>query len=363
MDDSVAKVQSSASSGRSATRLLRYPLRSATKSKEEKPPLVDSSNSSAHNRGKLASSVSKSVSVLDLSDKKAAAKPPRRLSVPSKPTTGPAPRTIGNITPISETRAKRSASKHGKSSDTPVSDVSKSSSRKKFSVLSSASYWLSQIKLSESAAKHSISLGFFKLALEAGCEPMQRMRDELKSYVHSHNLCEHGEPLRELFDSYEISEKFEQSNVTDTGSQMPGEGNNSSDGDVSSRSSVTDSEKPKPKALDIDVDVNCQVEKLNQVEKPNNETPQMNDSLKRSRRSVNKNVTSAKSPSEVPNYSTRKKPQNPTKQDVAKKGKVMKQGKKSAPGEGPLNTPPEVSLQENKENMAAKMEEIGSTDV
>ncbi|CAI9787260.1 unnamed protein product [Fraxinus pennsylvanica] len=358
MDDSVAKVQSSASSGRSATRLLRYPLRSANKSKEEKPPLVDSSNSSAHNRGKLASSVSKSVSVLDLSDKKVAAKPPRRLSVPSKPTASPAPRTIGNITPISETRAKRSASKHGTSSDTPVSDVSKSSSRKKFSVLSSASYWLSQIKLSESAAKHSISLGFFKLALEAGCEPLQRMRDELKSYVHSHNLCELGEPLRELFDSYEISEKFEQSNVSDTGSQMPGEGNNSSDGDVSYPSSVTDSEKPKPKALDIDVDVNCQ------VKKPNKETPQMNDSLKRSRRSVNKNVTSAKSPSEVQNHSTQKKPQKPTKQDVTKKGKVMKQGKKSDPGEGPLNTPPEVSLQENKENMAAsQMEEIGSTDV
>ncbi|XP_022852667.1 uncharacterized protein LOC111374248 [Olea europaea var. sylvestris] len=359
MDDSVAKVQSSAASGRSATRLLRYPLRSATKSKEEKPPLVDSSNSSAHERGKLASSVSKSVGVLDLSDKKAAAKPPRRLSVPSKPTASPAPRTIGNITPISETRAKRSAGKHDKSSDTPVSDVSKSSSRKKFSVLSSASYWLSQIKLSESAAKHSISLGFFKLALEAGCEPVQRMREELKSYVHCHNLCELGEPLKELFDSYEISEKFDQSNVSDTGSQMPGEGNNSSDGDVSS-SSVTDSEKPKPKlkALDIDADVDCQ------IKKPNKETSQMNDSVKRSRRSVHKNVTSAKSPSEVQNRSTQKKPQKPLKQDVAKKGKVMKQGKKSAPGEGPLSTPPEESLQENKENMAAsQMEEIESTDV
>ncbi|KAL2464444.1 putative muscle M-line assembly protein unc-89-like [Forsythia ovata] len=43
----------------SASKLLRYPLRSATKPKEEKPPLVDSSNSSAHKRGKLASSVRK----------------------------------------------------------------------------------------------------------------------------------------------------------------------------------------------------------------------------------------------------------------------------------------------------------------
>ncbi|KAL2520964.1 DPH4-like protein [Forsythia ovata] len=76
-----------------ASKLLRYPLRFATKPKEEKPPLVDSSNSSAHKREKLASSVSKSVGVLDLSDKKPA-KPPRRQSVSSKPTASPAPRTI-----------------------------------------------------------------------------------------------------------------------------------------------------------------------------------------------------------------------------------------------------------------------------
>ncbi|KAL2529354.1 uncharacterized protein Fot_21955 [Forsythia ovata] len=81
---------------------LRYLLRSATKSKEGKPPLVDFSNSSAHKRGKLTSSVSKSVGVLDLSDKKPV-KPPIRLSVSSKLTARPAPRTIGNITLKSET--------------------------------------------------------------------------------------------------------------------------------------------------------------------------------------------------------------------------------------------------------------------
>ncbi|KAL2487977.1 uncharacterized protein Fot_41269 [Forsythia ovata] len=80
---------------RSASKLLRYLLRSATKPKEGKPPLVDSSNSSAHKRGKLASSVSKSVGVLDLSDKKPV-KPPIRLSVSSKLTASPAPRTIGD---------------------------------------------------------------------------------------------------------------------------------------------------------------------------------------------------------------------------------------------------------------------------
>ncbi|KAL5057526.1 hypothetical protein RYX36_029130 [Vicia faba] len=53
---------------------------------------------------------------------------------------------------------------------TPVSDILRSTAWK-FSLLSSASYWLNQIKLSDSAAKHRISLGFFKLALESGYEP------------------------------------------------------------------------------------------------------------------------------------------------------------------------------------------------
>ncbi|KAK4394434.1 hypothetical protein Sango_1597700 [Sesamum angolense] len=170
MEDSAAKDhQSSARAGRSTSRLLRYPLRSATRSREEKPSVADSNTDSATKRGRPASTVSKSVGILDLSGKEKSAKPPRRLSVPSKSNATPAPKSFGNITPISEARTKRSAGNQGKS-DTPRSDVSRSSNRKKFSVLSSASYWLSQIKLSESAAKHLISLGFFKLALEAGCE-------------------------------------------------------------------------------------------------------------------------------------------------------------------------------------------------
>lgn len=116
-------------------------------------------------RGRPASSVSKSVGVLDLSGKDKPAKPPRRLSIPNKSTATPAPKLGGNITPISEARSRRSVK-----SETPASDASRLTSRKKFSILSSESYWLSQIKLSEAAGKHSVSLGFFKLALEAGCE-------------------------------------------------------------------------------------------------------------------------------------------------------------------------------------------------
>ena len=119
-------------------------------------------------RGRATPSVSKSVGVLDLSKEKSA-KPPRRLSIPTKSTVTPSPKLVGTITPISEARTKKSTNGQGKS-DTPLSDASRAATRRRFNVLSSASYWLSQIKLSESASMHSVSLGFFKLAFEAGCE-------------------------------------------------------------------------------------------------------------------------------------------------------------------------------------------------
>ncbi|KAL3845981.1 hypothetical protein ACJIZ3_003384 [Penstemon smallii] len=347
MEDPAVKDQSSASD-RSTSRLLRYPLRSAAKAKEEKQPLADSSNSaSALKRGKAASSVSKSVGVLDVSGKEKSAKPPRRFSIPSKSNASPAPKPFGNITPISE--AKRTTGTQGKS-DTPVSDISKSSNRKKFCVLSSASYWLSQIKLSESAAKHSISLGFFKLALDAGCEPIQRMSDELRSYVNRYNLSELGEVIKELFEGYKISENTEQSQV----SQVPAEGNQLSDDDIgSSSSSVTDAEKLKPKTLDVGAD------EIHQVKKPISKTSKKGDSAKKTRIST-KNAASLKSGSEVRGRSTQKKPRKPIKQEPSKK-----QGKKTtAPEEVPIKAEPEEALQENKENMdAPQIEESTLADV
>ena len=96
---------------------------------------------------------------------------------------------------------------------TSVSDILRSTARK-FSLLSSASYWLNQILLSESAAKHRISLGFFKLALEAGCEPFKKLQDELKSYLRRHQLDEHGELVKELVERYSIAEIIEQHQVS-----------------------------------------------------------------------------------------------------------------------------------------------------
>ncbi|KAL6541367.1 hypothetical protein OROHE_011075 [Orobanche hederae] len=369
MEECAAKDQSSAS-GRSTSRLLRYPLRSVTRPKEEKMPLSDSSNSnSATKRGRVPSSVSKSLSVLDLSGKEKTSKPPRRLSVPSKSNGTPAPKSVGTITPISETRAMRSAFSQGKS-DTPVSDVSKSSTRKKFSTLSSASYWLSQIKLSESAAKHSVSLGFFKLALESGCEgsqnvqPIQRMSHELKSYIRRHDLPELGESVKELFEGYKISESYETSQVSGKCSQVASEGggqfSDDNDDDVkSSSSSITDAEKVvKPKSLDINAN-----DESGQVK---NAVTEKDDSAKTTTKtSAPKRAASSTSASEVQVRSVQKKHQKPTKQEPAQdKKKVKKLGKKkSACEEGPLNSPPQEALEENKENtVASERAEVGSTE-
>uniref|UniRef100_A0A6V7QQD5 Uncharacterized protein n=1 Tax=Ananas comosus var. bracteatus TaxID=296719 RepID=A0A6V7QQD5_ANACO len=180
---------------------LRYPLRSA----------------------KPYSAVSQSVSVLDLSGKDKSAKPPRRLSIPTKTATGPRPAPIGSVTPTSQTRNVRSDGQE--KSDTPASDVSRSASRRKFSTLSSVSYWLTQIKLAEASSKHSVSLGFFKLALESGCEPLDRMREELKAYVTRHDLGNELESsVKDLLQIYNILEDFEQLKVSETCSKLPKEG-------------------------------------------------------------------------------------------------------------------------------------------
>ncbi|MFS7968889.1 hypothetical protein Hanom_Chr09g00802781 [Helianthus anomalus] len=62
------------------------------------------------------------------------------------------------------------------------------------------------IYLSKAAGKHQLSLGFFKLALDAGCENVQLLKDELKSYACRHNL---GESAKEVFDDYGIQESIE----------------------------------------------------------------------------------------------------------------------------------------------------------
>ncbi|XP_039142832.1 uncharacterized protein LOC120280155 [Dioscorea cayenensis subsp. rotundata] len=245
---------------------LRYPLRSATKLKEEKQAMAGekSGGSSATRRGRPKSEVSKSVSVLDLSGKDKIAKVPGRLSFPSK--SSPRPATSGSVTPISEARTRRTNTL-GKS-ETPLSNVSRSSGQRRFNVLSSVSYWLTQIKLSESAGKHSISLGFFKLALEAGCEHIQRLREELKSYACRYNLVsELGESVKDLMQSYNILEEFEKLSISGSCSESPRDGGmHVSDEDVHN-SNTTKTGNLKPKLVNSDALGIRESNKLNTVHK------------------------------------------------------------------------------------------------
>ncbi|GFZ03631.1 hypothetical protein Acr_16g0002550 [Actinidia rufa] len=353
MEDSVKDLSFAPGNIAKTSSKLRYPLRSATKSKEEKPAAAELSNPSAAKRGRPASSVSKSVSVLDLSGKDKLGKPPRRLSIPVKSTVSPVPRSVGTISPISEARAKRSVNSQTKN-DTPVSDVSKSSNRRKFSVLSSASYWLSQIKLSESAAKHTISLGFFKLALEAGCEPLQKMRDELKSYARRYNLAELGENAEALFESYNISESFEQLQVSETCSHVNAEGTRSSDDDARSSSSVTGTRKLKPKSLNTDAMTQASPPTIEPAKK---DAAQKDNPRTKPRRSLNKNSANTKAPSEVAVSSMSKKSQKPSKQDFNKdKDKIKKQGKKAVCQQGSANPLPTERTTSRKQRKHGKVQ-------
>ncbi|XP_050379022.1 uncharacterized protein LOC126796279 isoform X2 [Argentina anserina] len=343
-------------------KLLRYALRSNAKPKEEKPPAPELSNppSSASKSGRPASNVSRSVSVLDLSGKVKPVKPARRLSTPNKVARStPVPKLGGNITPVSEARLRRYVK-----SETPASDASRLTSRKKFCILSSESYWLSQIKLSEAAGKHSVSLGFFRLALEAGCEqPLQRMRDELKAYALRHKIGDHAElavPLKELFESYGVVET-EQVQVSETCSHVPDEGTRSSDEDAKSSSSTMGSRKLKPKSLNTDA---AQVSPdKNKVKK---EIPHKSIPATRTRASVAKKSST---PGPVSDSGTRgstaKKPQKPIKQEDENERDRKKQGNKSAVEQGSLSpTSTQQAVNENKENEdAVSMEEVSLTEV
>ncbi|RDY11369.1 hypothetical protein CR513_03981, partial [Mucuna pruriens] len=350
-----------ASSGNTAKlRIQKYMLRSSTKSKEEKSSTPDCSNPSETKRGRSASSsVSKSVSVIDFSgkDKSGSAKPPRRLSIPAKAsaTCSSRPKVGANITPISETRPGRSAFGQGKSK-TPISDISKTSTRMKLNLLTSASYWLNQIKLSESTAKHSISLGFFKLALEAGCEPLGSMQEGLKSYVSRHKLDDLGETVKALLESYNISENMEQLQVSETISHVPEEGARSSDDDVHSSSSTMGTRKLKPKCLNID-----STQLTPAAESTKKETCQKSNPGSRLRRNSSTNTTTPRPALNSGNNNRLvKKSEKPSKQEPSKeKGMVKRQGKKSDVKEVAVSTP-----KGNKENMdVLTTEEISVTEV
>ncbi|XP_021761664.1 uncharacterized protein LOC110726493 [Chenopodium quinoa] len=357
MEEPLKIQQSSASAAKSK---LRYPLRSASKSKDQtnkSPEIANNSSSAASKRGRNPNT-SKSVSVLELSGKNTekAAKPPRRLSIPAKSSVSPRQKAASNITPISEARSKRFGNGPERCV-TPLSDVSRSSTRRKFNILSSASYWLSQIKLSESAAKHSISLAFFKLALEAGCEPMQRLREELKSYVQRHNLAELGETIRSLFEGYEIAETFEQLQESVTCSHVPEDATTVSGEDAQSNSSTAATKKLKPKSLNTDT----QASSAKASSKKEN-VPSIVTVIKT--RASNRDPAKPKLVTESEGNNIKKKVQKPGKQELNGE-KIMKQDEKPVSEEVTANAlDMEETLEGNKENMdAPHMGEVSATEV
>ncbi|KAK4795036.1 hypothetical protein SAY86_013030 [Trapa natans] len=339
MEESV-KEQSSVSGNEGKTKLQRYALRSAAKMKVEK---VEPAKSSASRRARPPSAVSKSVGVLDLSSKDNPAKSPRRLSVPAKSNTSSSTRLASTITPILEARARRSANSQGKS-ETPLSDVSRSSSRRKFCALSSASYWLQQIKLSETAAKHSISLGFFKLALEAGCE-LQKLREELKRYAKRHGLLELKETLKELFNMYNIVEYAEKLQVSETCSHVPEEGTRSSDDGVGSSTSTTRARKIKPKSLNNDVAFSqLATEQTTEILKKN--------AVTKLRKPAISSSASSRNIPDVRAMKMQNKGQKPTKEgSETEKEKIKRQREELATQEGAAL--PVQDVIENKENLDA----------
>ncbi|WJX89975.1 hypothetical protein P8452_71923 [Trifolium repens] len=373
MEEVIINQQSSVDvSGNSASAkptLQRYPLRSSNKLKEQKPDASDSINRSQSKRGRNTPNVSKSVGVLEFSgkEKSSSAKPPRRLSIPVKASATPSPKAVGNTTPISETRSRRSGSGQGSQTriPTPVSEIFRSSARMKFSLLSSASYWLNQIKLSESAAKHNISLGFFKLALEAGCEPFQKLQDELKSYLcrHQPELTQLGEQVKELRESYNIAEIIEQSQVSESISQMPEEGTRSSDDEVHFSSSTLATGNLTPKCLNTDSpqlstppapiidspkkDTIQSSPPAPVIESTKKDTSQKKNLGSKLRENLRMNSANSKPATDSVNRRSVKRSEKPSKPETIKSG-VKKHGRKAGVKEVPVS--PTTSAGE-KENM------------
>lgn len=155
------------------------------------------------------------------------------------------------------------------------------------------------------------------------------MRDELKSYVQRHNLAELGQPVKELLESYGISENSEQLQVSEICcSQAPEEGTRSSDDDVHSSSSVTRNRKLKPKSLDTTTNA-TQVSPVKESAK----NTRIDHQGRRTRGSWNRNFADVKSGSVTAGRNTSKKSQKPIKQE-SNDDKIKKQGERAAHEEG-----------------------------
>lgn len=157
------------------------------------------------------------------------------------------------------------------------------------------------------------------------------MRDELTSYARRHNLGEHGDLVKELFERYRIEvESAGQLQVSELCSQVPEEETRSSDDEIRSSSSTVNSQKLKPKATNTDAP------KVSSVTRSTTKnTTKINPTATRTRVSLTKNSTNSRSLPDTGSNKPVKKPQKPAKQELNKTKDLMKKkGKKSADQEG-----------------------------
>ncbi|KAG2612551.1 hypothetical protein PVAP13_4KG297900 [Panicum virgatum] len=278
---------------------------------------------------KPSSDVSKSMCI-DLSVKDKSAKPPRRHSIQTKPGASPRPTPSGTVTPVSGIRSRRF--------DTPSSEVSMSTARRKFSTLSSVSYWMTQIRLAEAACKHSVALAFFRLALESECEPLDRMREELKSYVARHGLAtELEEPVKDILQVYDIVEDFEKLKISPEPSQQP----KKSDKAARTATNVSPNGNLKPRSLNSEPAESKVAGKKENIQKAKPDA--------KVRASYNKNPAKNTTATEVVPKNAGKKTKKQTKgqQEVSN-------GDSGVSAAGPDQDPADVVMEithEDKENM------------
>lgn len=123
---------------------------------------------------------------------------------------------------------------------------------------------MTQIRLAEAASKHSVSLGFFKLALESECEPLDRMREELKSYVARHGLAtELEDPVKDILQVYDIVEDFEKLKISAEPSQQP----KKSDKAARTTTNVSPNGNLKPRSLNSEATESKEAGKKENIQK------------------------------------------------------------------------------------------------
>lgn len=158
-------------------------------------------------------------------------------------------------------------------------------------------------------------------------QPFQRLRDELKSYVQRHSLVELEEPVKQLFDSYNILQDSQPLQVSETCTHAPKEETCSSNDDIHSSSSVANTQRKLSRVLNKDST------KTEQVKEPIKEKTSKIGSTPTTRKSVNKIAATATSTQKAGSRTTKEKLQKLVKPEP-NKDKVKRQGRRSAQGEG-----------------------------